>query len=114
VQPKQDRPNGATPLTPPRGPGPDEAGLATGDESSGALDEQEKQVREDYEWCLHDAQVQQEYQGRVVAVHKRKIWGAGRTHRQATRAALRCPGCPPREALAKVFIEGRPLNARCG
>jgi hypothetical protein len=79
-----------------------------------SLDEREQQIQADYDWCLHDEEVQRRYTGKVVAVHKQKIWGVGKTHRQATQAALRCPGCPPREALAKVFIEGRPLRMDLG
>jgi hypothetical protein len=73
-----------------------------------ALDERERQIREDYEWCLRDPAIQQTYGGNVVVVHKRRVWAAARTHRAALRAALRCGGCPPREQLALVFVEGRP------
>jgi hypothetical protein len=70
------------------------------------LDERERQLREDYEWCLRDAEAQRAYAGQVVAVHQKKVWGAGKTHGEALQAALARPGCPPRECLAKVFVEG--------
>ena len=70
------------------------------------MDERELQMREDYDWCLRDPEVQVTYAGQVVAVHRKKVWGAGKTHGEATQAALAQPGCPPRECLAKVVIEG--------
>jgi hypothetical protein len=75
------------------------------------LDERECQLRDDYEWCLHDPAIQAAYAGQVVAVHQKKVWGAGTTHADATQAALAQPGCPPREALVKVYIEGTALEA---
>lgn len=71
----------------------------------------ERQLDADYDWCLHDPEVQRMYRGKVVAAHKRRIWGAGKSHGAATRAALRRPGCPPRQELAKVYIQGTPLGA---
>jgi hypothetical protein len=70
------------------------------------LNEQERQLSEDYDWCLRDPAIQRAYAGQVVAVHRKKVWGAGKTHGEAIQAALAQPGCPPREALAKVVIEG--------
>jgi hypothetical protein len=70
------------------------------------LDEQERQLSEDYDWCLREAVVQRTYAGQVVAVHRKKVWGAGNTHGEAVQAALAQPGCPPRQSLAKVVIEG--------
>jgi hypothetical protein len=70
------------------------------------LTERERQLSQDYDWCLQDPAIQRTYAGQVVAVHQKKVWGAGKTHGEATQAALGQPGCPPREALAKVVIEG--------
>jgi hypothetical protein len=70
------------------------------------LDERERQLNDDYEWCLHDAEVQRRYAGLVVAAHMKTVWGSGKTHGEAIRDAQAKTGCPPREALAKVYIEG--------
>jgi hypothetical protein len=75
------------------------------------LGERERQVREDYEWCLRDGGVQRAHAGKVVAVHRRTVWGVADNHEQAVAEALRREGCPPRESLAVVFIEGRALGA---
>ena len=74
------------------------------------LDERERQLSEDYDWCLGEAAVQRTYAGQVVAVHRKKVWGAGKTHGEAVQAVLAQPGCPPREALAKVVVEGSVLE----
>ena len=71
------------------------------------VDEREAQIRADYEWCLHSSDVQQTYGGKVVAVHRQRIWGVGKNHQAAVKVAFRCAGCPPREQLALVFVEGR-------
>jgi hypothetical protein len=76
------------------------------------LSERERQLRADYEWVLHDADIQRQYAGQVVAVHDRKVWGAGKTHATALQAARRRRGCPPQESLAKVFVEGHPVNTQ--
>jgi hypothetical protein len=68
------------------------------------LDERERQIDDDYEWCLHDPDAQHEYSGRVVVVHKRRIWGAGKNHREAWNAARRKRGCPSRGLVAFVVI----------
>jgi hypothetical protein len=73
------------------------------------FDERELQMRADYEWCLRDAAIQRQYAGRVVAANRQRIWGAGNRHGDALREALQTPGCPPREELALVYIEGCPL-----
>jgi hypothetical protein len=70
----------------------------------------EQQIYEDYEWCLHDPEIQRTYGGKVVAVHNRRVWGAGKTYQAAAQAAQRCPGCPPPANLARVYIEGVPLG----
>ena len=75
--------------------------------SSLKVDEREAQIRADYEWCLHSSDVQQAYAGKVVAVHRQRIWGVGKNHQAAVKAALGCAGCPPQEQLALVFVEGR-------
>jgi hypothetical protein len=68
------------------------------------LDEREQQVWDDYEWCLSSRQVRENYGGKVVVVHNRKIWGVGRHHAAALAAAQRKRGCPPRDQLALVVV----------
>jgi hypothetical protein len=71
------------------------------------LNEREQQIHADYEWVLHDADVQRTYAGQVIAVHQRRVVAVGANHWEAVQAALRLPDGPPREALAVVFVEGR-------
>jgi hypothetical protein len=78
--------------------------------SYGYLTEQEKQINDDYEWCLHDPEVRRQYGDQVVAVHQRRIWGVGKDHLAALNAALQQPGCPQycsaRFLLAAVYNKG--------
>jgi len=76
------------------------------------LTEEEVQVRADYEWCLRAPELQRAFKGRVVAVHRGKVWGAADSHRAALEAALGTEGCPPREKLALVYVEGQPVPDR--
>lgn len=71
------------------------------------LTEQEKQFKDDYEWCLHDIEVRRQYAYQVVAAHRRRIWGAGANHLEAFNAALEQSDCPPRKFL--VFVVVPPL-----
>jgi hypothetical protein len=73
------------------------------------MNERERRVWADHEWVLHDAGLQRQYAGQVVAVHDRRVWGAGKTHQAALNDALSRPGCPPRGELATVAVEGSPL-----
>lgn len=66
--------------------------------------EEEKRFNEDYEWALHDPEVRRQYGDQVVAVHQRRIWGAGPNHLVALNAALQQPDCPPRKNLAFVVV----------
>lgn len=68
------------------------------------LNEREQQIQSDYEWCLHDGGVRQQYGGQVVVVHQRKIWGAGRSHAAAWAAARRKRGCPSKDRIAIVVV----------
>ena len=74
------------------------------------FDDHEKQVWDDCEWVLHDSAVQRQYAGQVVVVHKHRVWGAGQNFTEAVDAALRMPGCPPKEDLAMVPVEGCPIS----
>jgi hypothetical protein len=74
------------------------------------FNERERESNTDYEWVLHHPEVQREQQGKVVAVHRAGIVGVGANHRDALEAALRQPGCPAREAITLVFVEGWPVQ----
>lgn len=76
------------------------------------LDEREQQLHDDYEWGLHDSGVRQKYSGKVVAVHKRKVWGTGKNHAAAWAAALRKRDCPPQDQMAFVVVPHRPVSTR--
>ncbi len=73
------------------------------------LDQAELQLRDDYEWALRDKAIQRKHAGKVVAVHDKQIWGVGTTHFAALKKALDRPGCPSRQQLALVHIEGEPV-----
>ena len=75
------------------------------------LPEREQRMRADYDWVLHDAAVQRQYAGTVVAVSSRTVWGAGRTPALALQAALAQPGCPSREEIALVPVEGCTIDS---
>ena len=74
------------------------------DEGGPSLDDRERRIDEDYEWCLHDPGIRLAYGGKVVVVHQRTIWGVGSTHAAAWEAARQRPGCPSRESLAVVAV----------
>jgi hypothetical protein len=76
------------------------------------LNEREREVHAGYDWVLHDPGVQSEHAGQVVAVHQRRVVGVGQNHWDALQAALRSPGCPPRDEIALVFVEGRTVDSR--
>jgi hypothetical protein len=61
-----------------------------------------------WEWVEHDPEVNQLYGGLVVAVHKRKIWGAGTTYKAARLDALKKPDCPPEDELIFIPVPGLP------
>jgi hypothetical protein len=63
-----------------------------------------KEVEEDYFWAQQDPAVLKAYGGLVVAVHRRKVWGAGKNYRTAVEDALQKPGCPPAGELVLVLI----------
>jgi hypothetical protein len=68
------------------------------------LDEREQQINGDYEWCLHDRDIQVKYGGKVVVVHKRKVWGVGKDHATAWAVARRKRGCPTKDQIAVVVV----------
>lgn len=69
-----------------------------------ALTELEIQQSDDYEWCLHDADLRKRYGGKVVAAHRHRILGVGASHAEALEAAQRRPDCPPLEEIAIVVV----------
>ena len=63
---------------------------------------------QDYEWAFHNRELHRLYQGMVIAVRDRKVWGVGKTHKAAWEDAQKKPGCPERHDLAFVDIWGMP------
>jgi len=68
------------------------------------LTEQEQQIQDDHEWCLHDPEVRRLHGGQVVVVHRKRILGAGANHLAALQAAQRDPACPTGDKLAFVVV----------
>jgi hypothetical protein len=68
------------------------------------LDERERRIQDDYEWCLHDPDLRAKHTGKVVVVCHRKVWGAGKNHADAWAAASRKRGCPGRDQVAFVVV----------
>jgi hypothetical protein len=68
------------------------------------LDERERQASEDYDWALREPGLRPQYLGLFVAVHKKTVWGSGKTIGDAVRDAQAKPECPPRQCLAVPYI----------
>lgn len=68
------------------------------------LTKTEQRINEDHNWALSDKNVRKKYGGLVVAVYKRKVWGAGKNHREASKTALAKPHCPGENQLSYVVI----------
>ncbi len=62
------------------------------------------EVADDYDWARQEPQVQRDYTGLVVAVHNRKVWGAGKSRRAALEDAFQKIDCPPADELVLVVI----------
>src|SRR5262249_61135353 len=60
------------------------------------LNEDELQMNDDYEWCLHDPEVQKAYGGQIVVAHKKRILAVGTNHQVAMQKPQQDPNCPPR------------------
>src|SRR5262249_26023739 len=97
----------ALPVVPPLVPSVADSSLSTSGSSPtvySPLNEHERQINDDYEWCLHDPEVRRQYGGQVVVAHRRRIWGAGRDHGVAWDAALQHPDCPHQRVCAFVVV----------
>ena len=68
------------------------------------LDEREQRINADHAWCTSDLEVRRKYGGKIVAVHERKILGAGKTYAAAWLAAQRRRDCPPKHEVAMVVV----------
>lgn len=62
----------------------------------------------DSEWAWNDPEVRRLYAGLFVAVHARKVWGAGIDEDAAWEDASKKPGCPPEKELRFVPVFGTP------
>jgi hypothetical protein len=63
---------------------------------------------EDYRWVWSNRELHAQYQGLVVAVRDRKVWGAGKSHSAAWEDARQKADCPARDDLIFVEIWGMP------
>ena len=70
------------------------------------LDARERQINDDYEWCLHDPEVRSRYSGQVVVARHRRILGAGRNFTEAWENAQRAEPPPQKGYVAFVVIPG--------
>ena len=68
------------------------------------LSEDEQRKRDDYEWALHNAEVQRKYAGKIVVVFCKKILGSGSTYRAAWAAARRRRHCPEKHEVAMPVV----------
>jgi hypothetical protein len=78
----------------------------------GFLDERERRLDMAYEWCLHDAEVQRRYHGKVVVAQQGTIWGWGNNHAEAWEMARGQADCPAPQELVFVVVPGLPAVAR--
>jgi hypothetical protein len=67
-------------------------------------DDPQRRLDDDYHWGVSDPEILRVYSGQVVAIHRRKVLGAGRDHLQALGAARRDKDCPERQELAFVVV----------
>jgi hypothetical protein len=65
---------------------------------------------DDYGWAWNSPELHKQYQGMVVAVHDRRVWGVGKDCSTAWEDARQKPGCPELEQLAFVPLFGMPGN----
>src|SRR2546421_12209189 len=68
------------------------------------LTEEEQRKNDDYEWALHDPEVQRKYAGKIVVVYQKKVLGAGKTYDAAWAAAQRRRNCPVKALVATPVI----------
>jgi hypothetical protein len=68
---------------------------------------------EDYGWAWNSPELHRQYQGMVVAVRGRKVWGVGKDSNTAWEDARQKPGCPEQEEFAFVPLWGKPGNPEC-
>ncbi len=66
--------------------------------------------QDDYDWAWNSRELHRQYQGKVVAVHDRRIWGVGKDWQTAWEDARQKAGCPELDALAFVPLHGMPGN----
>ncbi len=63
---------------------------------------------DDAAWAMSSPEIHRQYQGLIIAVRDRKVWGAGKGISLALEDARRQPGCPPENELELVSIMGMP------
>jgi hypothetical protein len=68
------------------------------------LSDEEQRKCDDYDWAVHDTEVQRKYAGKIVVVFQRKVLGAGNSFRTAWAAARRRRNCPEKHEVAMPVI----------
>lgn len=63
---------------------------------------------DDYLWAFHNGDLHRQYQGLVVAIRDRQVWGVGKDGNAAWDDARRKPDCPAMHELAFVHLVGLP------
>jgi hypothetical protein len=67
-------------------------------------------IANDYGWAWTSPELHSKYQGMVVAVRDRTVWGVGKDCNTAWDDARQKSGCPELEQLAFVPLWGIPGN----
>jgi hypothetical protein len=68
---------------------------------------------DDYGWACNSPELHRQYQGMVVAVRNRTVWGVGKDSNTAWEDARQKSGCPELEQIAFVPLWGMPGNPDC-
>ena len=68
---------------------------------------------DDYVWAHNSVELHSQYQGMVVAVRARMVWGVGKNCDTAWEDARQKLGCLRLEELAFVPLWGMPGNPEC-
>lgn len=66
------------------------------------------EVDAEFDWASADMEVRRRYGGLVVAVFDRKVWGAGKSHREAWDAARANSSCPALDRIVLVPVSALP------
>jgi len=73
-----------------------------------SLNARERQINDDYEWCLHDLEIISKYHGQAVVAYRKRILGSGNNHTEAWRQAMQRAECPRSYEVAMVIVPDAP------